>query len=120
MFLSVAKSLKFNSLQAVPAHGTACCASSYQLVGTPKLSQVLDIMFDAVIDCVQVRAANLEAQVAAATSQLEELRASQMQLEERNALLEAVARTNFSSDASEAPVVRGQNVSSCCCRILSF
>lgn len=74
-------------------------------------------MSDVVIDCLQVRAASLEAQVAAATSQLEELQASQRQLEERNALLEAVARTNFSSDASEAPVVSGQLVSSCCCRI---
>lgn len=40
---------------------------------------------------IQARTQNIEAQVAATTSQLQQLQASQRQLEARNALLESVA-----------------------------
>jgi len=53
---------------------------------------------------LQARTESLEAQVALTAAQVQELQASQRQLEARNALLESVA-SNLTSDVQEASVV---------------
>jgi hypothetical protein len=58
---------------------------------------------------MQARTENLQAQLAAATTQLHDLQARQQQLEARNASLESFASTALSHDPLGPPVVR-QNI----------
>ena len=58
---------------------------------------------------MQARIENLQAQLAAATTQLHDLQARQQQLEARNASLESFASTALSHDPLGPPVVR-QNI----------
>ncbi len=55
---------------------------------------------------MQARNENLQAQLAAATTQLHDLQARQQQLEARNASLESFASTALSPDPLGPPVVR--------------
>ncbi len=54
---------------------------------------------------MQARTENLQAQLAAATTQLEDLQARQQQLEARNASLESFASTVLGPDPLGPPVV---------------
>ena len=58
---------------------------------------------------LQARTESLEAQLAFTAAQVQELQASQKQLEARNALLESVAN-NLTSDVQEASVVSYQTL----------
>lgn len=63
---------------------------------------------------MQARTENLQAQLAAATTQLQDLQARQQQLEARNASLESFASTALSPNPLEPPVVR-HNTLVCLC-----